>query len=62
MNVGEKLTQYETWQCQQCGASIGYLGHFLRGLLGLGLYGRLIGCRYCLQPQSVQAKGDGDGR
>lgn len=38
---------YESWQCQRCGEPIGYLGHFLRGLLGRRLYGRLIGCRYC---------------
>jgi hypothetical protein len=36
---------YEPWQCQRCGACIGYLGRFMRGLLGRRLYARLIGCR-----------------
>lgn len=40
---------FELWQCQQCGALIGYLGRFLRGLLGRRLYGRMVGCCYDLR-------------
>lgn len=40
---------FEPWQCQQCGAPIGYLGRFLRGLLGRRLYGRMVGCCYDLR-------------
>ena len=45
----------EPWQCQQCGAPIGYLGRFLRGLLGARLYQWLIGCNQC---RAEPMKGD----
>lgn len=35
---------FQSWKCQRCGAPIGWLGRFVRGLLGRRLYARLIGC------------------